>query len=158
MKLYIQQKVFSWRDRFSVKDADGADRYYAEGEVFSLGKQLHIYNSNGHAVAHIRQKLMSFTPKFEIEINGQIVCEIVRKFTILDHDYYIDGLPWYLEGDFWGHDYSLINGNQVIMRLSKQWFTWGDSYLLNILNPEHELKCLCIALAVDCALAVKRRR
>ena len=27
MKLYIKQKVFSWGDSFTVKDADGADRY-----------------------------------------------------------------------------------------------------------------------------------
>ncbi len=29
MKLYIKQKVFSWGDKFTVKDEAGRDRYYA---------------------------------------------------------------------------------------------------------------------------------
>lgn len=39
------------------------------------------------------------------------------------------------------------------MRLTKAWFIWGDSYELEIFNPENELLCLCVALAVDCAMA-----
>ena len=37
MKLYIKQKVFSWADRFTVKDSSGNDRYFVEGELFSWG-------------------------------------------------------------------------------------------------------------------------
>ena len=35
MKLYIKQKVFSWGDKFTVKDEAGRDRYYVEGEIFT---------------------------------------------------------------------------------------------------------------------------
>lgn len=35
MKLYIKQKVFSWGDKFTVKDVNGEDRYFVEGEIFS---------------------------------------------------------------------------------------------------------------------------
>jgi len=28
MKLYIKQKVFTWGDKFTVKDINGNDRYY----------------------------------------------------------------------------------------------------------------------------------
>ena len=35
MKLYIKEKVFSWGDKFTVKDAYGEDKYIVEGEVFS---------------------------------------------------------------------------------------------------------------------------
>ena len=41
MKLYIKQKVFSWGDKFTVKDVNGEDRYFVEGEIFSWGKKLH---------------------------------------------------------------------------------------------------------------------
>ena len=51
MRLYIKQAVFSWRDRFAVRDEFGGDRYFAEGEFFSMGKQLHVYDSNGTAGA-----------------------------------------------------------------------------------------------------------
>ena len=42
MKLLIQEKVFTWSDRFTVKNEAGEDRYYVEGELFSWGKKLHV--------------------------------------------------------------------------------------------------------------------
>ena len=42
MKLCIRQKVFSWVDRFTVFDENGADKYYVEGELFSWGKKLRV--------------------------------------------------------------------------------------------------------------------
>ena len=81
MKLYIKQQVFSWADRFYIKDENGSDRFYAEGEIFSWGKKLHIYDLTGNEVAFIGQKLMSFMPRYSIEINGQVICEVNQKFT-----------------------------------------------------------------------------
>jgi len=44
MKLYLKQKVFSWRDRFFAKDESGNDRYAVEGEIISWGKKLRVYD------------------------------------------------------------------------------------------------------------------
>ena len=156
MKLYLKQKVFSWRDRFSVRDESGSDRYTAKGEIFTLGKKLYVYNSNGSEAAFIRQKLLSWLPRYYIEIDGRVVCEVAKKFTFFKPSYHIEGLSWHLQGDFWEHEYSLYGNRQQIMRLSKKWFSWGDSYELDIADPQSELLCLCIALAVDCDLAEQR--
>ena len=40
MKLYIKQKVFSWGDKFTVKDEFGNDKYIVEGEIFTWGVVL----------------------------------------------------------------------------------------------------------------------
>ena len=158
MKLYIKQKVFSWRDRFLVKDEGGGDRYAAEGEFFSWGKKLHIYDATGAEVAFVRQKVMSLRPRFFVEVGGREICEIVKEFTFFRQSYRIDGLPWHLKGDVWAHEYSLGDayGSQI-MRMSKKWFTWGDSYELDIADAKNELECLCVSLAVDCAMAVQSR-
>jgi uncharacterized protein YxjI len=154
MKLYLKQKVFSWRDRFYVKDENGKDRFAVEGEIFTWGKKLHVYNESGTEVAFIRQKVWSWLPRYFVEIGGRVACEIVKEITFFKQRYRLEGLPWRLEGDFWAHEYSLnSNGGRQIMRLSKKWFSWGDSYELDIVNPQDELLCLCVALAVDCALA-----
>jgi len=155
MKLYMKQKVFSWRDRFFVKDESGNDRYSVQGEILSLGKRLHVYDSDGAEVAFISQKLMSWLPRFFVEINGRLACTIVKEFTLFRQSYRVEGLPWHLTGDFWAHEYSLTENGREIMRLSKKWFTWGDSYEMNIADSQNALMCLCIALAVDCALAMQ---
>ena len=42
MKLYIKEKVFSWGDKFTVKDELGNDKYVVEGEV-SAGVKNSMY-------------------------------------------------------------------------------------------------------------------
>ena len=64
MKLYMKQKVFSWNDRFTVKDAWGNDKYFVEGELFSWGKKLHVYDLQNREVAFIKQEVWSFMPRF----------------------------------------------------------------------------------------------
>lgn len=156
MKLYLKQKVFSWRDRFYAKDEGGNDRYAVEGELFSWGKKLHVYRADGAEAAFIRQKVFTWMPRYFVEIGGRTVCEIVKEFTFFRQSYRLEGLPWHLEGDLWAHEYSLSDNGRVVMRLSKKWFSWGDSYELDIANPQDELLCLCVALAVDCVLAAQR--
>ena len=69
MKLYIRQKVFSFKDKFSIYDENGEIQYTAEGEIFTLGKKLHIKDLNGREVIFIKQRLLTFLPKYEISIN-----------------------------------------------------------------------------------------
>ncbi|MCL2060443.1 MAG: LURP-one-related family protein [Oscillospiraceae bacterium] len=152
----MKQKVFTWRDRFFIKDEAGNDRYSVVGEIFTFGKQLRVYDAGGTEVAFIRQKVFTFLPRFFVEINGREVCEIVKELTLLRQSYRLHGLPWHLHGDFWAHEYNLVEGDRQIMHMSKIWFTWGDSYEMDIAEPQNELMCLCIALAVDCVLAMQQ--
>lgn len=156
MKLYIKQKVFSWNDKFSVYDVSGEERYYVEGEFFSWGKKLHVYDSMQQEAAFIRQEVLTFLPKFIVSVNGQDIAEIVKEFTFFKPRYRIDGLGWEIDGDFWDHDYEITQNGRTIVRLSKEWFTWGDCYELDIESPEDEIVALAVVLAIDCVLAAQR--
>ena len=123
MKLCIRQKVFSWVDRFTVFDENGADKYYVEGELFSWGKKLRVTDVNGREAAFIQQKVSSFTPRF---------------FCV-----------WTIEGDFWLHEYRITQNGREIVSLSKEWFTWGDCYALDIVDPKNETLALAVVLAID---------
>ena len=160
MKLYIKQKVFSFVDRFTIKDEQGTDAYMAVGEFLTLGKKLNIYEgtkTDANPSARIEQKLISLTTRFSILLRGSHVTDMVRKVTFFTNDYRLEGLPWRIDGDVLAHEYSLIDGNSVIMQISKKWFTWGDSYELDIADNQDPLLCLAIALAIDCCLCVRRR-
>ncbi|MFT4147080.1 MAG: LURP-one-related family protein [Mobilitalea sp.] len=150
MKLYIKQKVFSWKDRFTVKDESGADRYFVEGELFSWGKKLHVLNAFGNEEAFIQQKLWSFLPRYEVFINGRLIAEIKKEFTFFKPRYSIEGLNWSVEGDFWDHQYQIIQSGRIVVSIQKEWFTWGDSYGLDIASPQDEIYALAVVLAIDC--------
>ena len=45
MKLYIRQKIFSWRDKYQIWNESGTPVYFVEGEFFSFGAKLHLLDS-----------------------------------------------------------------------------------------------------------------
>ncbi len=153
MKLYIKQKVFSWGEKFTVKDEYGNDKYFVEGEIISLGKKLHIKDSVGNEIAFIAQKLFTFLPKYQVFIGDTQVAEIVKQFTVLRHKYTIEGLGWDVDGDFLAHDYTVSKGGMPIATITKEWMTWGDSYVIHIENPVDEITALAIVIAIDCVRA-----
>lgn len=153
MKLYMKQRVFSWADRFTIKDEYGADKYYVEGQVFSFGKKLRVYDLVGNEVAYIEQQIFTFLPRFYVYVNGSKVAEIVKEFSFFAPRYSVEGLGWDVEGSFMAHDYWITkNGNEII-RISKEWMTWGDSYQIDIQEKEDEIIALAVVLAIDCVMA-----
>ncbi len=150
MKLYIKEKVFSWTDRFTVWDQWGNGKYYVEGEFFSWGKKLHVYDLQGREVAFIRQEVWSFLPRFYVYIGQRQVAEIKKAFTFFYPRYSIAGLGWEIQGSFWEHDYEITKAGRPIVTISKEWMTWGDSYELDIMDPEDEIVALAVVLTVDC--------
>jgi len=153
MKLYMKQKVFSWVDNFTVKDENGQDRYNIEGEFFSLGKKLHIYDSVGSETAFIQQKVFSFLPRYFVFVDGQQVAEINKEFTFFLPKYRIEGLGWEINGSFMAHDYEIVKNGRTIATIHKAWMTWGDCYELNIEDARDEVAALAVVLAIDCVMA-----
>lgn len=153
MKLYMKQKVFSWVDRFTIKDENGQDRYSVEGKFFSWGKKLHVYDMSGNEAAFIQQKVWSLLPKFFVYVEGVQIAEIVKELTFLRPKYRIEGLDWEINGSFWEHDYEITKGGLPIVTIHKEWMTWGDCYELDITNPQDEIVSLAVVLAIDCVQA-----
>ena len=155
MKLYIKQKVFSWGDKFTVKDGAGRDSYYVEGEIFSFGRKLHVYDMSGREVAFIKQEVWSWMPRYYVFCGDRQVAEIKKEFTFLFPKYNIEGLGWEINGSFMAHDYEITKNGYPIVSISKEWMTWGDSYELSISNPQDEIVALAVVLTIDCVMAAQ---
>ncbi len=152
MQLRIKQRVFSWSDTYDVFDEAGEARYYVKAEMFSFGHQIHVYEKRtGREVGAIRQKLLTFLPTFEIVIDGRTVGTVKRQFTLFSHRYDVDYRGWEAVGDLFGWDYRVMQGSQEVMSISKQLFTWGDTYTLDYTNPANELPGLLLVIAIDAA-------
>lgn len=153
MKLYVKQKVFSFRDSFAVKDEYGNDRYNVVGDFFSFPKTLRIYGANGEEVLKIQRKLFTFLPRYQLYRGGNLAAEIAKEFTFFSPKYYIDGAPFTIEGDFFSHNYEILRNGTTVAEISKAWFSWGDSYAIDMRETEDELLMLAILIVIDCVLA-----
>ena len=153
MKLYIKQKVFSFNDKFTVKDETGEDRYFVEGEIFTIGKKLHVYDVNHEERIYFQQKVWSFLPRFFVYVDGQQVAEIVKEFSFFKPRYSVVGLDWEVNGNMWAHDYEILSQGRVVVSIKKEWLTWGDTYVLDIIDHRDELNALAVVLAIDAVMS-----
>jgi uncharacterized protein YxjI len=152
MKLYIKQKVFSLTDTFVIKDANENDYYIGRRKFFSFGANIDVYNRNDDIVANIQQKLFSLLPQYDINISNGESFTVVKKFDFFKSDFIFKGIDLSIEGDFFSHNFTLYNGNQEIMTVSKQWLSWGDTYELDIVSDENEILCICAVIVIDMVL------
>ena len=153
MKLYIKQKVFSWGDKFRIYDEYENDLYYVEGEVFTFGKKLHLYERSGTELAFIHQKVWSFLPRYFVSQNGVDVAQVVKEFTFLRPEYTVEGPGWTVKGDFLAYEYEISAAGRMVAAVSKHWFTWGDTYEIDIVNDADAVMALCVVLIIDAVIA-----
>ena len=152
MQLLIQQRVFTWGDKYDVYDERGDVRYYVESEFFTIGHQIHVYDQrSGQEVGSIHQRLLTFTPEFDIVIRGRTVGTIRKRLTLFTPSYEVDFMGWDVEGDFLEWDYQVLQGSHSVMDISKCWLSWGDTYALTYQNIDDEIPGLLLVIAIDAA-------
>lgn len=152
MRLYIEEKIFTWGDKFSVRDEQGNEKYYVEGEVFTFGKKLHVYDRHGREVAYIEQELLTLLPSYHVYVGERQVARIDREFSFFSPKYYVSGPDWEVNGHFLEHDYEITQNGRPVVTIEKEWMTWGDCYELNIESPADELLALAVVITIDCVV------
>ena len=153
MKYYVEQKVFSWNDNFSVYDVAGNEIFLVKGEFFSFGKNLTIMDTRGNELYRIEQELFRFRPRYHIVKNGEIVATVVKEFSMFTPYYTVEGPGWEIEGDFFDHDYDVTDNGRHVASVQKQWFTWGDTYEIEVNDGEYDpVAVLAVCIIIDCVL------
>jgi uncharacterized protein YxjI len=152
-QLYIKQKVFSLSGKFTVKDQEEKDVFFVEGSFMQIPKTFSIMNPARDEVALITKKTFSFLPTFFVEVNGREALTIKKEFSFFKARYKIDGAGIEVLGNWWDMDFQVLQHGEVAGKVSKEWFTWGDSYKVQILNEEMEAVVIALVVAIDCVKA-----
>jgi uncharacterized protein YxjI len=53
------------------------------------------------------------------------------------------------EGDFWDHEYSFKRGDQTVASVSKAYFSWTDTYGIDIVEGEDDVLIVAAAVIID---------
>jgi uncharacterized protein YxjI len=152
-QLYLKQKVFSLGGKFTVKDQQEKDVYYVEGSFMKVPKTFTIMNTSRDEVALITKKTFSFLPKFFVKVNGREVLMIKKEFSFFKARYTIDAAGIEVHGNWWDMEFQVIQRGDVVGKVSKEWFTWGDSYKVQIMDEKMEAIIIALVVAIDCVKA-----
>lgn len=151
MVYLIREKVFSFGDKFTIKDIHGNDVYQVEGQVFSFGNKLRLYSMDGYEVAYIEQKLFKFLPEYHIYMNGNDVALVKKEFGFFTQRINIDSDfgNFEIEGDIFAHSFEVYKNGQPVAGISKAVFSFGDTYEVDISDFENQPFILALVIAVD---------
>lgn len=157
MKLLIKQKVFALTSTYDVYDEDGNPKYYVKHEAFSVPCTVHVKDRNGKEIGRITQEWMSLLPMYHIEIGGIPYGSIERKFSLIHPKYDLDYNGWRCEGDFLTWNYDVYEGCSCVAHISKELFRWGDTYAIDIADPEDEIVAMMLVIAIDMANSAQKK-
>ncbi|MGC3957128.1 MAG: LURP-one-related family protein [Verrucomicrobiota bacterium] len=153
MRYLMKQKLFCFGDDFAIKDEAGNDRFFVDGKAFTFGDKLSFQDMNGNELAFIRQKLLSWGPTYEIYREGKLAA-VVKKhlFTLFRCKFTVDVPgPDDLEaqGSFMDMEYAFERSGQMVAEVSKRWFSWSDTYGVDIAAGEDDVLILASTVVID---------
>src|SRR4051812_10969345 len=153
MRYIMKQKLFAFGDDFTIKDESGRDVYFVDGKAFSFGDKLSFQDLEGNELAFIRQKVFSWGPTYEIARDGNVVAQVKKHlFAFFHHRFTVD-VPGpddlEAEGNFTDHEYTFRRHGETVATVSKQWFSWTDTYGVDIQPGEDDVLVLASAVVID---------
>ena len=155
MRYVMRQKLLSLGDDFTIKDAEGRDVLYVDGKVLSLGDKLIFKDGEGREVARVTERLLSIGPAWEVSRDGRPYATVKKSlFSILHCKFTVD-VPGpddlEAEGDFMDHEYTFRRGGRVVATVSMRWFSFSDTYGIDVADGEDPVLVLASAVVIDMA-------
>ena len=162
MRYLMKQRLFCWGDDFAIKDEAGRDAFFVDGRAFSLGDKLSFQDLQGNELAFIRQRLLAWGPTYEITRQGALAA-VVKKhlFTLFRCKFTVDVPgPDDLEaqGSFLDMEYQFTRHGRLAAEVSKRWFSWNDTYGVDIQAGEDDVLILASTVVIDMVCHADEKR
>jgi len=153
MRYVMRQKLLSLADNFTIKNEQEQDVFLVKGKLFSFGDKLSFQDLAGNELVFINQRLLNWSPTYEIWKRSELLAVVKRElFSFIHHRFTVD-VPGpndlEAEGDFLDHEYAITRGGSVVATVSKRWFSWADTYGIEVADGEDDVLVLATAVVVD---------
>lgn len=156
MKLLFKQRFFSWFDSYDIYNEAGQTVYTVKGQL-AWGHCLKIYDARGMEIGTVKERILTFLPKFEMYLGDRYVGCISKEFTFFRPKFNIDCNGWRVDGDWFEWDYQIVDGNgRIVANVSKELFNWTDTYVIDVNDPQNALCALMLVLAIDAEKCSRR--
>lgn len=151
MKYLVRQKVFSFRDSFTIKNEFGDDCFNVYGKILSFGNKLTLTDLQGRELYYIEQRLFRLLPEYTIYQNGVPVANVKRIFRLFRPSFNITSNygDFNIDGNLWAYDFSIFKNGVPVAIISKKWFSFSDTYGVSINDNEDAAFMLALVIVLD---------
>lgn len=155
MKFHIRERAWTIREEFIVRDQGGRSVFKVKGKFFHIGDNLRILDAGSHEeVAHIKQKLLSLTPHYEIYQDGAHWASLHEKLLHFFGERFKikleNGEMYHIEGNIWNWDFTVSNGRgDLLAQISKKISLFEDSYGVDIAQGVDVPLMIALAISIE---------
>lgn len=152
MELLIRNKWVSFSGSSSVKDINENDKFFVQGQAFSLSRKKYVQSLEHKDLYMVRNKIFYFFERKALVYNNkeEIVAKVKRKFFSLHDHYRIESSLGDLQirGNIFEFNYSItLNGKEVghiARRVSVR-----DSFVLTLDDDLEAAFFVALVIAID---------
>ena len=152
MKFRIKQKFFSLTDSFNIEDEHGELAFTAKGKLFSISSGQTLFDNQEREVLKIKRKYLSLRPACRlVNPDGSEWLIKQRFWPFWKTRFTIETPQGELEmtGDVFQHEYQVRHGATVLASISKAFFSFSDTYGVEIFEESLVPQLLAIVIVID---------
>ena len=154
MRYLLKQKLFSFGDDFTIKDDNGNAVYQVDGKAFTLLREkLSFEDMQGKELAFIRERIIALTPSYEILRNGDVAAVVKKDLINLFRCGFTVDVPGpddlEAQGSLLDHEYTFTRGSRTVATVSKRWFSFTDTYGVDVEPGEDPVLVLASTVIID---------
>lgn len=152
MRFLIQQKFFTLKDRFFIKDERGYDCYEIADKLVTVGNKFWVNTVDGNNLYFMRQKLFHLMPHYEIYQGEEVVANVRARFRFfrakveVQSDRFGDIL---ITGNVMNWDFEIKRGDEMLAVINKHILKVRDTYTLEIMARIDPAFMIALAILVD---------
>jgi len=105
MRYHMRERAWSLTEAFVIRDDAGTAVLEVRGKFFHIGDNLVMFDRySGQEVVHIKQRVLSLLPRYEIYRNGQPWADVHEQFRLFGERFKVEGgngMVFHVDGDIW---------------------------------------------------------
>lgn len=155
MRFYIKERLWTLREAFIVRDEHGRPVFEVKGKFFHIGDNLRLIDlANHEEAAHIKQRVLTLTPHYEIYQNGAHWASLHEKLLHFFGERFTikleNGEVCRIDGNIWNWDFTVTNARgDLLAQISKRLSLFRDSYGVDIAQGVNVPLMLALAIAIS---------
>lgn len=150
----IRQNLISIGDDFWIENAEGKKTFKVDGKVLRIRKTLVFEDAKGTKLAQIQERLLTIRDTMVIDdadgkelavIKKALIAPLRDRWTVKVRN----GEDLDVQGSILDHEYTIKQGRTRVAEVSKKWFSFTDTYGVEIDPGQNEILILAVAVAID---------
>lgn len=150
----IRQKMFSIGDDFWIENQEGARVFKVDGKALRLRKTLVFEDMQGNKLCKIQERWLPIRETMAIDgpdgkqlavVKKALIAPLRDRWTVKVND----GPDLTVQGNIFDYEYAIKQGWNKIAELSKKWFSFTDTYGVEIDSGQNDILILAVAIAID---------